>query len=51
MSIEEERDWEYVWDYAYTERLGLLCGDSEPTPEQIAMARQDADNYVKERQQ
>jgi hypothetical protein len=37
------------WNYIFIERLGLLCGDSEPSPEQIATARQDADNYVKER--
>ncbi len=28
--------------YRYEERLGILCGDAKPTPEQVAIARNEA---------
>lgn len=34
--------------YRYNERLGILCGSSEPTPEQIEMAKKQAEEDVKE---
>ena len=34
------------WHYRYTERLGILCGSSEPTPEQIEIAKREADEAV-----
>lgn len=38
--IAEERE------YRYHERLGILCADAEPTPEQIEIATQEADDWV-----
>jgi hypothetical protein len=34
--------------YRVTERLGLLVGASEPTPEQKALARAEADAWERE---
>jgi hypothetical protein len=34
------------WDYRYIERLGMMCGASEPTREQIAQAAVCADHVV-----
>lgn len=34
--------------YRYEERLGILCGSEEPTEAQIKMARDEADQWVKE---
>jgi hypothetical protein len=33
--------------YRYAERLGILCGTNDPTPEQIEEAMKDADEYEK----
>lgn len=33
-------------DYRFNERIGILCGDAEPTPEQIAIAQDDAVNWL-----
>jgi hypothetical protein len=38
--IERERK------YRITERLGVLCGIEDPTPEQIAMATAEADEWA-----
>lgn len=35
------------WNYVYNERLGILCEDNEPTAEQRAIAKQDADEAVR----
>lgn len=43
-TIERQREWEYL----VTERLGILCGADTPTPEQIALARSEADAWFKE---
>ena len=40
----DERDEE--WNYRYQERLGILCGAADPTPEQDALARGEADQIV-----
>lgn len=42
---QPELDTEYT--YVLQERLGMLCGDAKPTPEQVAMARLDADRAVR----
>ena len=34
--------------YRYQERLGLLCGDLDPTPEQISIARAEAEEWRRE---
>lgn len=34
------------WTYRYTERLGLLCADDKPTPEQVAIAESEADAAI-----
>jgi len=38
----------YEWQVRYQERLGLLCEDRAPTPEQELVARTEADAVVKE---
>lgn len=35
------------WHYRYEERLGILCGTAEPTPEQDKIASDEADAAVK----
>lgn len=34
------------WDYRYTERIGIMCGTEEPTEEQKAIAKKEADEAV-----
>jgi len=34
------------WDYIYTERLSILCEDRDPTPEQVRIARTEADHHI-----
>jgi len=36
------------WLYRYTERLAMLCPVGEPTPEQIEIAKREADEAVKQ---
>ena len=36
------------WLYRKSERLGILCGAADPTPEQIEIAEREADAAVKE---
>ena len=43
MSTEESFEWEYI----YQERLGMLCEDREPSPEEVQMACKDANEAVK----
>lgn len=35
------------WTYRYQERLGILCGDREPTEQERAIATAEADQAVK----
>ena len=35
------------WLYRYEERLGILCGTADPTPEQIKIAEDEADDCVR----
>ena len=53
MSTEPQDPWpdeefDYERDYRYTERLGILCEDRAPTPEQEHIARTEADAWRKE---
>ena len=32
--------------YRYTERLGIMCGTAEPTEEQKAIAKKEADEAI-----
>jgi len=34
------------WEYAYNERLGLMCEGDPPTPEQEREARLCADRHI-----
>jgi hypothetical protein len=34
------------WSYRYHERLAMLCGTAEPTPEQDSIARAEANAAV-----
>lgn len=34
------------WKHVYQTRLGILCEDREPTPEQESIAHQEADRAV-----
>lgn len=36
------------WEYRFNERLGIMCEDREPTPEQVRVARTEADKAVAE---
>lgn len=36
---------EYEWQYAYTERLAILCDNQPPTPEQKAIALREANEH------
>ena len=36
------------YSYRRDERLGILCEDREPTPEQLAIATSEADLWLKE---
>ena len=36
------------WNYRVTERLGILCGADEPTPEQLALAQEEADDALRQ---
>ena len=55
-SAEDKADLEFMlpeptqpdpeWLYRYTERIGLLAGDEEPTESEMAMARRDADEAM-----
>lgn len=44
MTFDQEREHRY----RLTERLGILCGSATPTPEQERMAKQEADQWVKD---
>lgn len=35
------------WQYRYQERLGILCEDQDPTPEQRKIARDEATEAIK----
>lgn len=35
-------------EYRYIERLAILCGNAEPTPEQRRMARQDVERWLQD---
>lgn len=34
------------WVVIYSTRLGILCGEGEPTYEQMRIAREDADRHI-----
>ena len=36
------------WQYRYEERLAILCGNGQPTPQQVDLAIREADEAVKE---
>jgi hypothetical protein len=36
------------WNYLVTERLGIMCGADEPTPEQLQLAQDEADDALRE---
>lgn len=44
MTAEQQAEW----DYRYQERLGILCADQEPTAEQKAIAKAEADEWVRQ---
>lgn len=44
MNIQDQEEW----DYRYHERLGIMCGTDEPTPEQVAIAKLEADQAIAE---
>lgn len=44
MTREEQREWAYLKE----ERLGILCADHRPTPEQVAIAEAEANQWLKE---
>lgn len=40
-------DQQTEWNYLYHERIAILCGTNEPTPEQDRIARDEADAAIK----
>lgn len=36
------------WRYRYNERLGILCSDNRPTPEQVEIAQKEAQEWLAE---
>ena len=44
MTPDEKREWLYL----YTERLGILAADAEPTEAQKEIARVQADQWLRE---
>jgi hypothetical protein len=44
--VSAELDLEAEWKYRYTERLGIMCGDKEPTQEQKNIAIKEANEAV-----
>lgn len=42
------RDEQKEFDYRITERLGIMCEDREPTPEQLEIARTEANHWLAE---
>ena len=45
MSLKElQAEWQYRLD----ERLGILCGSNTPTPEQMKIATDEADQWLKD---
>jgi hypothetical protein len=41
-------DQQALYEYILTERLGFLCDDRKPTPEQLAIAEKEAEKAVRE---
>jgi len=41
-----EADLKHEWEYRYRERLGMLCEDREPTPDERNMARRCANATI-----
>ena len=44
MTTDQQTDWNYL----YHERIGIMCGTGEPTPEQERYARESADEQIKQ---
>lgn len=43
-----EAELKSEFDYRISERLGILCADAEPTPEQFHIARTEADAAIED---
>ena len=41
-------DEQAEWQYRYLERIGMLCGTDNPTAEQNAIAKAEADAWLEE---
>jgi hypothetical protein len=41
-----ESEIQAEWQYRYQERLGIMCEDREPTPEQKAIAYREANEWA-----
>lgn len=37
-----------LYNYTYQERIAMLCGSDDPTPEQVQIAKDDANRAVSE---
>lgn len=35
------------WQYRYDERIGILCGTNQPTPQQVDLAKREADEAIR----
>ena len=43
-----DAEWQAEWDYRYTERLGMICGAADPTPEQRAFAVKETNDAMRD---
>ena len=41
-----EDELESEWNYRYSERIGIMCGDSEPDIDQQRIAKEEADAAI-----
>lgn len=46
-----ERELQAEWRYRYEERLGIMCGDGDPTDEQRGIAMAEADEAIEKLKQ
>lgn len=46
--MELTPDEQKEWDYIKTERLGFLCGTEKPSPEQVEIAEDEANEHIKQ---
>jgi hypothetical protein len=46
--IITDADWQKEWDYLYQERLGMMVGDEDPSPDLEASCAKEATAIIAE---